>query len=146
MSTNFCPNCGAAVDHDTQFCQNCGASITDSGAAPSKPAQPAYSEPPPQESFGTTPAYEQPATTTYAPKKSDDSGMISLIFGVLSCVGILPCIGGIVAIITGHSAKSKGDSQYANIGLILGYLSIAIYVIGAIIGLALWFTGFWWYF
>jgi uncharacterized RDD family membrane protein YckC len=27
MSTNFCPNCGAAVDPDSQFCQNCGAAI-----------------------------------------------------------------------------------------------------------------------
>lgn len=27
MSTNYCPNCGAAVDSDAQFCQNCGAAI-----------------------------------------------------------------------------------------------------------------------
>ncbi|MBK5114109.1 MAG: zinc ribbon domain-containing protein, partial [Candidatus Heimdallarchaeota archaeon] len=97
QNVNHCPYCGSAIEGSSQFCQNCGASITGGAAAPSKPAQPAYSPPPPQESYGTTPAYEQPAATVYTPKSSDDNtGIISLIFGILSCVGILPCIGGIV--------------------------------------------------
>ncbi len=27
MSTNFCPNCGVAVDSDAKSCENCGAAI-----------------------------------------------------------------------------------------------------------------------
>jgi hypothetical protein len=149
QNVNHCPYCGSSVEGGSQFCQNCGASINGGGAAPSKPAQPDYQAPPPQESYGTTPAYEQPATTTYTPSKSsDNTGMISLIFGILSCVGILPCIGGIVAIITGHSARSKGDTQYAQIGLILGYLSVVLQVIGIIIAVVFWviFGGWYWYF
>jgi len=145
QNVNHCPFCGSAIEGGAQFCPNCGASIS-GDAGPSKPAQPAYS-PPPQESYGTTPAYEQPTTTVYTSQKKDDStGIISLIFGILGCIGFLPCIGSIVAIVLGHNAKSKGESQYASIGLILGYIGICLYVIGGIIGLILWFTGFWWYF
>ena len=148
MSQNVkhCPYCGSALESGSQFCQNCGASIS-GDAGPSKPAQPAHAPTPPQESYGTTPAYEQPTTTVYTPQKKDDStGLISLIFGILGCIGFLPCIGSIVAIILGHNAKSKGESQYGSIGLTLGYIGIGLYVIGGIIGLILWFTGIWWYF
>ena len=147
MSQNVkhCPFCGSAIESGSQFCPNCGASILDD-AGSSKPAQPAYS-PPPQESYGTTPAYEQPTTTVYTTQKKDDNtGIISLIFGILSCVGFLPCIGSIVAIILGHNAKSKGESQYGSIGLILGYLGIGVYVVGIIIWiLGIFVFGWFWY-
>ncbi|MHA1122190.1 MAG: zinc-ribbon domain-containing protein [Candidatus Heimdallarchaeota archaeon] len=146
QNSKHCQYCGSAIESGSQFCQNCGASIS-GGAGPSKPAQPAHTPMPPQESYGTTPAYEQPTSTVYASQKKDDSsGLISLIFGILGCVGILPCIGSIIAIFMGHSAKRKGESQYASIGVILGYIGICLYVIGGIIGLILWFTGIWWYF
>jgi len=145
QNSKHCPYCGSALESGSQFCQNCGASIS-GGAGPSKPAQPAHTPMPPQESYGTTPAYEQPTSTVYTSQKKDDSsGLISLIFGILGCIGILPCIGSIIAIFMGHNAKSKGESQYSSIGLILGYIGICLYVIGGIIGLILWFTGIWWY-
>ncbi len=140
QNVNHCPYCGSALESGSQFCQNCGASIS-GDAGPSKPTQQAYAPPPPQESYGTTPAYQQPATTVYTPQKQDDNtGLISLIFGILSCIGFLPCIGSIVAIILGHNAKSKGESQYGSIGLVLGYIGIGIYVVGIIIYIILIFT------
>ncbi|MHA1123863.1 MAG: zinc-ribbon domain-containing protein [Candidatus Heimdallarchaeota archaeon] len=142
---NHCPYCGSALESGSQFCQNCGASIS-GGVGPSKPAQPAHTPMPPQESYGTTPAYEQPTTIVYTPqKKEDNTGLLSLIFGILSCVGVLACIGSIVAIILGHSAKSKGESQYASIGLVLGYLGVGLYVVVIIIYVILFATGWFWY-
>ena len=146
MSQNVkhCPYCGSALESGSQFCQNCGASIS-GDAGPSKPTQPAHAPIPTQESYGTTPAYEQPTTTVYTPQKKDDStGLISLIFGILSCIGFLPCIGSIVAIVLGHNAKSKGESQYGSIGLVLGYLGIGLYVVGIAIYLIVFFAfGLW---
>ncbi|TET29747.1 MAG: zinc-ribbon domain-containing protein [Candidatus Heimdallarchaeota archaeon] len=144
QKVNHCPYCGSSIESGSQFCQNCGASIS-GAAAPGKPAQPAPAPMPPQESYGTTPAYEQPTTTVYTPQKKDDStGLISLIFGILSCVGFLPCIGSIVAIVMGHNAKSKGESQYGSIGLVLGYLGIGLYVVGIAIYLIVFFAfGLW---
>ena len=146
QNVNHCPFCGSAIESGAQFCPNCGASIS-GDAEPSKPVQPTYSPPPPQESYGTTPAYEQPTTTVYTPQRQDDStGIISLIFGILGCVGILPCIGSIVAIVLGHNAKSKGESQYSSIGLILGYLGVGLYVVGIIVVVIYFFViGWWWY-
>jgi len=146
QNVNHCPYCGSSLEGGSQFCQNCGASI--SGAAgPSKPTQPATTSIPPRESYGTTPAYEQPTTTVYVPQKKDDStGLISLIFGILSCIGFLPCIGSIVAIILGHNAKSKGESQYGSIGLVLGYIGIGLYVVGIVIWLIVFFATGWFYY
>ncbi|MCE7744447.1 MAG: hypothetical protein GPJ52_04865 [Candidatus Heimdallarchaeota archaeon] len=128
---NHCPYCGSALESGSQFCQNCGA---------------AHTPMPPQESYGTTPAYEQPTTIVYTPqKKEDNTGLLSLIFGILGCVGVLACIGSIVAIILGHSAKSKGESQYASIGLVLGYLGVGLYVVVIIIYVILFATGWFWY-
>ena len=146
QNSKHCPYCGSALESGSQFCQNCGASIS-GGAGPSKPAQPAHTPMPPQESYGTTPAYEQPTSTVYTSQKKDDSsGLISLIFGILGCIGILPCIGSIIAIFMGHSAKRKGESQYSSIGLILGYLGAGLYVV-SIIGVVIYFfiIGWWWY-
>lgn len=62
------------------------------------------------------------------------TAIISLIAGILGFVQILPLIGPIAAIITGHMAKSEikrsgglvtGDGL-ATTGLIFGYLTLAI--------------------
>lgn len=80
------------------------------------------------------------------------TAIISLIAGILGFVQILPVIGPIVAVITGHMAKSEikrsgglvtGDGL-ATAGLILGYLMLAIglcalcvFVIFPILGIGL---------
>ncbi len=66
-------------------------------------------------------------------RQSCTTATISLIFGILSWV-VLPFIGAVVAIVTGHMARSEirrapggmeGDSLAVG-GLILGYLHLAI--------------------
>ncbi len=146
QNVNHCPFCGSAIEGGAQFCPNCGASIS-GDAGPSKPAQPAYSPPPPQESYGTTPAYQQPTTTVYTSQRQDDNtGLISLIFGILGCVGILTCIGPIVAIVLGNQAKRKGETQYSQIGLILGYIGLVLHIIGIVFVIVFYvFFPMWWY-
>lgn len=66
----------------------------------------------------------------------------SLVFGILTWL-LLPLIGAIIAIITGHIARSqiKRDGQdgagLALAGLILGYINIVIASIGIVAALAL---------
>lgn len=61
----------------------------------------------------------------------------SLISGILAWI-ILPIIGAIVAVITGHIARSKAKAEekesptIAFIGLLLGYLNLALFVLGII--------------
>ncbi len=87
--------------------------------------------------YNLTPA---PRTSTMA--------IISLIAGILGFLQIVPVIGPIVAVITGHMAKSEikksggmvGGGGLATAGLILGYLMIAVGICAACI-LALAFAG-----
>lgn len=67
--------------------------------------------------------------------------VISLIFGVLCWVG-LPFIGAVVAVICGHAARSEirrappgsieGDGM-ALVGLILGWLHLALVIAGVFV-------------
>ncbi len=68
--------------------------------------------------------------------------IISLVFGILSWVA-LPIIGALIAIIAGHVARgqirdSRGELQgdgLALAGLILGYLSIGLILLGLALAL-----------
>lgn len=61
--------------------------------------------------------------------------IVSLVFGILAWIA-LPLIGGVVAIVTGHMARSeiraaRGDLQgdgMAVAGLVLGYLNLLMAV------------------
>lgn len=87
--------------------------------------------------YNPTPA---PRTSTMA--------IVSLIAGILGFFQILPVIGPIVAVITGHMAKNEikksggmvGGNGMATAGLILGYVMIAIGICAACI-FALAFAG-----
>jgi hypothetical protein len=74
---------------------------------------------------------------TTVPVQTSTSAIVSLIFGLLSWVA-LPLIGALVAIIAGHMARGEiqrsagaleGDGL-AIAGLILGYVQLAMVVIG----------------
>ncbi|NHJ85231.1 MAG: hypothetical protein FK734_07200 [Asgard group archaeon] len=75
-------------------------------------------------------------------------GTISLIMGILGCVQILPCIGPIIAIITGYMAKGTAGESSGRTGRILGWLAVCIVpLLGIIIYVILALTvlgGFWW--
>lgn len=75
------------------------------------------------------------------PDPQDTStGTISLIFGILGCIQVLPCIGPIIAIITGYSAKGTAGESNGRIGRILGWLMLCLPLIGIVIYVILVFT------
>lgn len=85
------------------------------------------------------------STPTYSAStpKTSTLAIISLVAGIAGWT-VLPLIGSIVAIITGHMAKSEIREQagqltgdgLATAGLVLGYLSIALGVCVCLIILA----------
>src|SRR3984893_7706178 len=107
----------------------------DQPAQPAPPEQPAAVPPPPQ------PLLTQPSGTPVAfSAQTNTLAWVSLISGIVSWVAV-PVIGAIVAVITGHMAKreirrtgEQGDTL-ATVGLVLGYLHLAVVLI--IIGILL---------
>lgn len=134
-NSRMCPFCGSAVENNQQFCHNCGANLEDNKKvneeklyAAEYPTtvgqqQPIY----PQQTYGGTYSQYPRQTTTYVPPRrtDDSSGTIALIFGILACTGILPCIGSLIAIIVGSSAKNEGSSS-GQAGFILGWVSCCL--------------------
>jgi hypothetical protein len=129
--TMNCPKCGSPNAEGATLCRECGA--------PLPVQQPRQSA-----------AYEPRATQAYAPpaRATSNTALASLICGILGW-SLLPLIGSVLAIVLGHMAKNEikasggtlGGDGLATIGLILGYGSIALALLGAIIGtiLALFF-------
>lgn len=81
--------------------------------------------------------------SAYPPAPTQHSGMatISLIMGIASWV-ILPVIGALIAVLTGHMARREirasmgritGDGQ-ATAGLVLGYLQLGLVAISLCLG------------
>ena len=69
-------------------------------------------------------------------------GTVSLIFGILGCVGILPCIGALIAVITGGMSKGTAGESNGKIGRLLGWLGICGAIIaGIMIPLAIFVFG-----
>ena len=76
----------------------------------------------------------QPITQLPPTTRTSTAAIISLIAGILGFVQILPVIGPIAAVISGHIAKSEikksggmvAGNGMATTGLILGYVTIAI--------------------
>jgi hypothetical protein len=79
----------------------------------------------------------QPYQTPPAPpaKPTSNMALASLILGILGWT-ILPTLGSIAAIVTGHMAKNEikssmgalGGDGMATAGLVLGYANVAIFV------------------
>jgi len=142
MSSNkICTYCGSAVEADSEFCSNCGASLhvveSTSSVRIISESQPSYTVTQPVQ---TTQSYHPQPTTVYVPQRQDDSqGTIALIFGILGCVGVLPCIGSIVAIIVGNQAK---NSSNASLGVTLGWIAVCLNIIGILIFA---FSFMWWW-
>ncbi|HEX9369371.1 MAG TPA: DUF4190 domain-containing protein [Roseiflexaceae bacterium] len=134
-----CTTCGAPLEPGTMFCANCGTRVTapSVGGAPSEqqvaPAPPPLSQP---YDAPTTPQWIAPGQVAYAPASLPNSSaaVVSLIFGILAWLPILPVIGAAVAVVAGHMARNQikasngqlGGSGMATIGLILGYLQLAL--------------------
>ncbi|HEX5690804.1 MAG TPA: DUF4190 domain-containing protein [Roseiflexaceae bacterium] len=157
-----CTTCDAPLEQGALFCANCGARVTanqpaSSAATPTialpggtqqAEASQASNQPgiydAPQsytpQSYTpqpyTPPAYSQQVTMpTSAPNST--AAVISLVFGILSWVGLV-IIGAVVAIIAGHMARREiansggriGGNGMATAGLILGYVHLAVVLLG----------------
>jgi hypothetical protein len=96
---------------------------------PAPPLQPAPSEqpiPPPP------PVQTQPPGAPAAfSAQTNTLALVSLISGIASWV-LVPVVGAIVAVVTGHMAKreilrsGEQGNTYATVGLVLGYLHLAV--------------------
>ena len=87
---------------------------------------------------------EQKAIPPYSNPKDSSLAVASLVTGILGWT-IVPLLGSIAAIITGHLAKKEinesqgtlsGDSM-ATAGLIMGYVQLGFVVIAAIVAIIL---------
>jgi hypothetical protein len=115
----LCCGCGADVPEGSASCANCGSPVLASASAPPPRVTPPQGALPPPAQLPT----EGKATA-------------SLVLGVLSllCLSIL---GGVPAVILGHVAQSNirksagqlGGQGMALAGLIMGYLSIVLFVL-----------------
>ncbi|HUT79752.1 MAG TPA: zinc-ribbon domain-containing protein [Candidatus Bathyarchaeia archaeon] len=145
-----CPFCGSIIEPGSKFCQNCGASIEDlnspidygdsssvriigtSNVTPTQNQYPQVQYPVQSQTYTyqQQPVYYQPASTVYVPQQRDDSlANLSIIMAILSCIGILPIIGSIIAVITGHIAYARSKNNTALAALILGYIGIIGFVL-----------------
>jgi hypothetical protein len=138
-----CPQCGATSDEGQRFCYNCGARLD--SQQPTLVASPQGSQaipppPAPIEPAGYQQAgYQQTAAAGYAPMAIPNSNLaiISLVAGIISWV-LLPVIGALAAVITGHMARREirdsggrvGGDGLALIGLVLGYANLALLALG----------------
>lgn len=76
-------------------------------------------------------------TYSEAPAQTSTLALVSLIAGIISWF-MAPLVGGVIAVITGHMAmRELQESQgrltgegMAKVGLILGYLHLAVLVLG----------------
>jgi hypothetical protein len=84
-------------------------------------------------------SYQQPYQPYTTPPAAPTSNLaiVSLVSGILGWT-LLPTVGAIIAVITGHMAKSEirrsngvmGGNSAATWGLILGYVNIAFVILG----------------
>ncbi|GAA5030266.1 DUF4190 domain-containing protein [Microbacterium fluvii] len=110
------------------------------GQPPAYGAAPAYGAPP---AYGTGPAYgSAPAYGAYAPAKTNSLAIVSLIASIAGLT-VIPLIGTIVGIITGHMSLSQlktsgeGGRGMALAGVIIGWVSLALGVLFVILAFAL---------
>ncbi|HEX2331208.1 MAG TPA: DUF4190 domain-containing protein [Candidatus Angelobacter sp.] len=140
----FCSRCGASMAENTHFCPNCGLQATaqissvSPGAAAAQqagvaPAQPAY----------------VPAVAGMRQAQPETTAVVSLVLGILSLVAV-SILAGIPAIIVGRQARENirasngaltGES-YAQAGIVMGWVSVAIAVVGAVVAIGLLIFGF----
>jgi len=86
--------------------------------------------------------YDPPPSYNYSQPQNSTMAIVSLVAGILGWT-LIPMLGSIVAVVTGHMAKKEiresggrlGGDGLATAGLILGYISLGIGLIGVCIGL-----------
>ena len=158
----FCPECGAPNEEDSIFCGNCGAPLDPDGVPAAEgeenPAEGPVDEldvDASEEAAGEETVAAEERSLTPAPPKPppppavdyttspQTSGMAiaSLVMGIVGWT-LLPLVGSILAIVFGYAARrdirSRPDELtgegMAIAGLVLGWLMVALSVIGLCFG------------
>jgi len=81
---------------------------------------------------------QSPFSATSMPVQNSSLAIVSIVSGIASWF-VLPLIGAIIAVITGHMAKKEiresagrlSGVEMANAGLVLGYVHLALSVLAA---------------
>lgn len=146
----FCYHCGAQHDDDVKFCTKCGADLRapaeqaayqapqyqqQTDQQPQQPYQQPYQQPqtPYQQPYQAP--YQQPY---YRPVAEPGKGfaITSLVLGICALL-IYPIITGVLAIIFGAVAKSKGNTGgMATAGIVCGSIGVAWFFIALAIGIS----------
>jgi hypothetical protein len=98
--------------------------------------------------MSSEPSLGRPFSPTTPPPENSTLSIVSLVSGVLAWF-VLPFIGAIAAIITGHMAKAEiresmgglGGDGLATAGLVLGYMQIVFCIIPMCVIFTLAFLG-----
>jgi len=156
----FCPQCGVPNDDDSVFCGNCGAVLNPDEILDDEPAGAEVegaqnldeSESPEIEAVAKRPTYEPPspppapAPPRMPPARPVTSlptsglAVASLLLGI-GGLTILPLLGSIAAIILGYMARSEirrspdrvGGEGVATAGIVLGWISVGVAVLGILL-------------
>ncbi len=121
----YCSKCGQNNVDEAAFCVSCGEPLNQTQQQPEQPSAAqqtanVYYQPAPQQP-------QQPGQTQ--PKPGQGMAVASMVLGIVSlfCAAIIT---GILAIIFGGVAKSKGNkSGMATAGIVLGIIGIVLYII-----------------
>ncbi|MHA1273709.1 MAG: zinc ribbon domain-containing protein [Promethearchaeota archaeon] len=128
----YCPGCGTRVEASWNACPNCGTLLHDESDI--QPPTSGYTAPTPSPAYTPQPAsYSAPQSTYISTPRKKNYGLISLIFGLLSC-----CCCGIVfsfiAIYFGVKGRNEDeDPTLATIGLIIGIIGFIISIISLVL-------------
>lgn len=106
---------------------------------PPRYAPPQQQTPPYAQAYGQAPYGQAPYGAYAAPRKTNVLAVISMIASIVGFIWLLPFVGSLAGVIMGHISlrqirqTAEGGRGMALAGLIVGYVGLAFFVIGAII-------------
>lgn len=108
----FCNNCGAQNDPGASFCTECGSSLN---------------------VIPTTPENNHTVNNSQPAQPANGLAIAGMVCGIVSCLCIVPIVTGVLGIIFGCVAKSKGNkSGMATAGIVCGSIGLALFVLAFI--------------
>ena len=108
----FCEKCGTQLPDGSTFCTACGAQLNAPAAPQAAPAQPVSAAP-----------------AAKAPNPGIGLAIAGMVLGIISFL-CFPMITGVLAIIFGAVAKSKGcTSGMATAGIVCGVIGVALWLL-----------------
>lgn len=113
--SNFCTNCGTALDENAKFCTNCGAAFESAAPAPEVPVQPVPETPVQPAAETAAPAQEAPAQpvseaapTLSAPKTSPVAKLLSNKKMLIGAVAAVAAVVILIVVLSLSGGKGAG--------------------------------------